>query len=265
MDIGQTLALALLQGVTEFLPVSSSAHLALLPALLGWPDQGHAFDVAVHVGTLAAVLHYFRRDLRRWLRTGLRRDDPSGVESRRILLWLAVATAPLLLVGPLVYDSVAADLRQTRLIAWTTLGFGVLLWAADFYGRRQRELGQLHLGDALGIGLAQCLALMPGVSRSGIVMTLALLLGLRRRAAARIAFLLSIPAILAAGGLSGYAVAVDRAMVWDWGLLLLGMLVSGASAWLCVHVFLGVIERIGMLPFAVYRVALGAALLLCCA
>ena len=255
-DWTQALALALLQGATEFLPVSSSAHLALAPALLGWPDQGHVFDVAVHVGTLAALAGYFRRDLAAWLRAGA-----AGGAARRELLWLLLATAPILVAGPLLYDLASTALRDVEFIAWTTLGFGVLLWLADARGARARSLAELGWGAAAAVGLAQCLALAPGVSRAGIVMTAALLLGLRRTEAARAAFLLALPTVAAAGVLSAGKAAAG-APAPEWGPLLFGMAAAAASAWLCIHFFLRLIERLGMLPFALYRVALGAALLL---
>ena len=256
MDWTQALALALLQGATEFLPVSSSAHLALAPALLGWPDQGHVFDVAVHVGTLAALAGYFRRDLAAWLRAGA-----AGGAARREFQWLLLATAPILLAGPLLYELASTALRDVAFIAWTTLGFGVLLWLADARGARARGLAELGWGAAVAVGLAQCLALAPGVSRAGIVMTAALLLGLRRTEAARVAFLLALPTVAAAGALSAYK-AAGGAPAPEFGLLLFGMLAAGGAAWLGIHFFLRLIERIGMLPFALYRVALGAVLLL---
>ncbi len=255
-DWAQALALALLQGATEFLPVSSSAHLALAPALLGWPDQGHVFDVAVHVGTLAALALYFRRELAGWLRLGA-----AGGAARRELRWLLLATAPILLAGPLLYDFASTALRDVAFIAWTTLGFGVLLWWADARNARARGLADLGWGGALALGLAQCLALAPGVSRAGIVMTAALLLGLGRAEAARAAFLLALPTVAAAGALSAREAAAG-APAPDLGVLLFGMLAAGAAGWLCIHFFLRLIERIGMLPFALYRVALGTALLL---
>ena len=262
MDIFQAAVLALVQGATEFLPVSSSAHLVLAPVVLGWQDQGHVFDVAVHVGTLAAVLFHFRRDLGLWLTAVLHPRDPQGAGSRRLLLWLFAATAPIVLAGPLLYGTVTTVLRDLEVIAWTTIGFGILLWVADSWRSRQRDLGDLRMVDAIGIGAAQCLAIVPGVSRAGIVMTAALLLGLQRTAAARVAFLLAIPAIVGAGSLSAYQVSAEHAASPGLAALLTGVLVAAVSAGLCIHLFLRLIEKIGMLPFALYRLALGGLLLL---
>ncbi len=256
----EVLTLALLQGATEFLPVSSSAHLILVPILLGWEDQGHAFDVAVHVGTLLAMLGYFRRDLGDMLHAAGGQGTPEVLAARRLAGWLALATAPILIAGAVLFGIIETELRSVQFIAWTTLGFGILLGLADWRGTRTRELEQVRWSDAVWIGLAQCLALAPGVSRAGIVMTAALALGLRRTAAARIAFLLAIPTIAAAGALSA-SHALHSGRSTEWGVLLSGALIAGVAAWLCIHFFLRLIERIGMLPFVLYRVALGAVLL----
>lgn len=256
----EVLVLALLQGATEFLPISSSAHLILAPVLLGWEDQGHAFDVAVHVGTLLAMLGYFRRDLGAMLHGVVSAESPESASARYLMVWLGVATVPILIVGAAMFGTVSTDFRSVQLIAWTTLGFGVLLWLADARGSRTRTQEQLRWSDAAWIGSAQCLALVPGVSRAGIVMTAALALGLQRTAAARVAFLLAIPTIAAAGTLS-FQKSLYAAEAVNWGALALGALVAGGAAWLCIHFFLRLIERIGMMPFALYRVALGASLL----
>ena len=256
----EILVLALLQGVTEFLPISSSAHLILAPTLLGWEDQGHAFDVAVHVGTLLAMLAYFRRDFGAMLRASVDRETPESAKARHLVAWLVVATVPIVIAGILVFGLAATDLRNMHFIAWTTLGFGVLLWVADLRGAKTRNQEELRWGDAVWIGLAQCLALAPGVSRAGIVMTTALLLGLRRTAAARVAFLLAVPAIMAAGTWS-FRKSLQVVQTVDWGALTAGALTAGVSAWFCIHFFLRLIERIGMMPFALYRVLLGIALL----
>ena len=256
----EVLVLALVQGVTEFLPISSSAHLILAPILFGWEDQGHAFDVAVHVGTLLAMLGYFRKELGAMLCAVARPSAPESTAERWLVVWLVVATVPVVIVGLVAHATVSTELRTIEFIAWTTLGFGALLWLADAQGARTRGQDQLGWSDAVWIGAAQCLALMPGVSRAGIVMTAALLLGLQRMVAARVAFLLAIPTIAAAGVLSlQHSLQSDQAV--DWMAMLVGMLIAGGSAWLCIHWFLRLIERIGMMPFALYRLALGGALL----
>ncbi|MBK1726786.1 undecaprenyl-diphosphate phosphatase [Halorhodospira neutriphila] len=262
MDWLQAALLALLQGVTEFLPISSSAHLILLPALTGWPDQGLAFDVAVHVGSLTAVVAYFRRELagmaRDWL-ASLRRREAVG-ESR--LAWAVLwGTVPVGLAGLLLKDVVEAQLRGPLVIAAATLVFALALWGADALHSGRRDEHALRWRDVAVIGLAQAIALIPGTSRSGITMTAGLLVGLTREAAARFSFLLAIPVIVLAGGLKGLDLATAAHPV-DWGAIAVGAGVSAVSAYLCIAAFLAAIQRIGMLPFVVYRLILGAALLL---
>ena len=261
MDSVQTTILALVQGITEFLPISSSAHLILVPHLLGWEDQGLAFDVAVHVGTLSAVVFYFRAELARMTIDWLRSCAGRGMSDDARLAWLVVlATIPVVVAGLLLHALIENQLRSPLVIAATTIGFGLLLLFADRLGRHVRTTTSLGVTDAILIGIAQAVALIPGTSRSGITMTAALALGLTRTDAARFSFLLSIPAILMAGGYETWKLFSDTGPV-DWGALLLGMLLAAISAWLCIHFFLRLIERIGMWPFVVYRLVLGGLLL----
>lgn len=261
MDLIEIIVLALLQGLTEFLPISSSAHLILPSRMLGWEDQGLAFDVAVHVGTLAAVMLYFRRDIGvltlNWFKTGF----SSAPNTEAKLAWfVVVATIPAGLAGLLLNDWIEANLRSTAVIAATTIGFGLLLGFADKTQKDGITLTHMTLMMALVIGLAQALALIPGTSRSGITITAALLVGLHRIEAARFSFLLSIPLILAAGGLKTLELA-NSALPVDWTSLALGAAISAISAWLCIYYFLAFINKIGMMPFVVYRLILGAVLL----
>ncbi|HUT40666.1 MAG TPA: undecaprenyl-diphosphate phosphatase [Gammaproteobacteria bacterium] len=253
--------LALLQGLTEFLPISSSAHLILLPRLLGWTDQGLAFDVAVHVGTLLAVLVYFREDVSRLLAAWLRSLGSRQADADARLAWFVIlGTIPAAVLGLLLHDVIETWLRSPLVIAAATIGFGVLLGVADWRGRQQRDEHALRIGDVVIIGLSQALALVPGTSRSGITMTAGLALGMTRSAAARFSFLLSIPLIMMAGGYETLMLVQQAAPV-DWLAILTGAGVSAVSAWLCIHFFLKLIERIGMMPFVVYRLLLGAVLL----
>jgi undecaprenyl-diphosphatase len=261
MDAIHTVMLALLQGLTEFLPISSSAHLILMPRLLGWPDQGLAFDVAVHVGTLAAVVTYFRHDISRlllaWLQSCARRQVS---DDARLAWFVLLGTLPAALAGLLLHDVIETWLRSPLVIALTTIGFGLLLGVADWRGRQQRSETALRFMDVLWIGLAQALALIPGTSRSGITMTAGLALGLTRSAAARFSFLLSVPVIIMAGGYETLKL-LQQAEPVAWNDLVLGTVVAAASAYLCIHLFLRLIERIGMLPFVIYRLVLGGVLL----
>lgn len=256
IETWQAIALAILQGLTEFLPISSSAHLVIPTLLLDWPDQGLAFDVAVHVGTLSAVLLYYRRDLSRmiaaWFATlaGAPASDDS-----RLVWYLTLATVPAVVVGYLGSDFIEQSLRNLPVIATTTLVFGLLLGVAD---RRASGAGSgtpLTLGIALAVGLAQATAPVPGVSRSGITITAALLLGMDRQSSARFSFLLSIPVIAGAGTLKSWELASGAVPV-DWSLLGLGALVSGIIAYLCIALFLRLLDRVGLMPFVYYRVVL---------
>lgn len=261
MDLLQIVVLAVLQGLTEFLPISSSAHLILVPFVTDWTDQGLAFDVAVHVGTLGAVVWYFRGELR----TMARDWGQSLVQRRTVgdsrLAWAVLwGTVPVGLAGLLFKDLIELHLRSPVVIAWATIIFGLLLWWADRRGARQRSEHGVGWRDVVVIGLAQALALIPGTSRSGITMTAGLLVGLTRDGAARFSFLLSIPVIVLAGGLSVLDL-VEQGGPVAWVDLVLGTVLSALSAYLCIHLFLKLLERVGMTPFVVYRILLGAVLL----
>ncbi len=257
MDLIQIFALAVLQGLTEFLPISSSAHLILLPIIAGWQDQGLAFDVAVHVGTLSAVVMYFRKTLYTlsvdWLQS-LQQRTLIG-ESR--LAWaVLLGTIPVGLAGLLLGEVIENHLRSPLVIAITTVMFGLLLGWADWQGKQQRDEHSLKASDILFIGIAQALALIPGTSRSGITITAGLILGLNRQAAARFSFLLSIPVIFLAGSLKTKEL-VEAGLDTDWFAILVGVGISAISAYLCIHLFLKLIEKIGMWPFVLYRLILG--------
>jgi len=256
MDFLQILILALVQGVTEFLPVSSSAHLILVPILSGWQDQGLAFDVAVHVGTLAAVVLYFRKEIGKMTVSWLGSVSGRGMDADAKLAWaVLLGTIPVGLCGLLFKDLIEEHLRHPYVLATTTLLFALLLWWADARSRGQRDEYSIGWLDILFIGLAQALALIPGTSRSGATMTAALFLGLSRQAAARFSFLLSVPVIVLAGGLSTLDY-LETATIDDMQPLMLGALLSGVSAYFCIHYFLKLLEKIGMMPFVIYRIVL---------
>ncbi len=261
MDFIQILVLALLQGLTEFLPVSSSAHLILVPYLLGWEDQGLAFDLAVHIGTLTAVVFYFRAELQVMVRDWVRSITHREMTQDAKLFWaVGFGTIPVGLVGLFFGDFIEENLRSTLVIAATTIIFGFVLLIADKTALRKRDEYSINWVDVLIIGCSQALALIPGTSRSGITITAALILGLTREGAARFSFLLSIPAILLPGGMKAIELAGGDSAV-DWMALFLGALLSGISAYLCIHFFLKLLEKMGMTPFVIYRLFLGAVLL----
>lgn len=260
MDLVQAVILALIQGITEFLPISSSAHLILPSQLLGWPDQGLAFDVAVHVGTLAAVIAYFREDIFGLICGWLGQFGPRGLNENGRLAWLIMlATMPAGLAGLLFNDFIETHLRSSLVIAITTIFFGALLWWSDSTSKRTRDIAEMTVMMALIIGCAQALALIPGTSRSGITITAALFLGMTRVASARFSFLVSVPIILLSGGYKALEL-LEGAYV-DWFAVGLATLVSAISAYICIHFFLQFITRLGMLPFVIYRFVLGAVLL----
>jgi len=248
--------LACLQGVTEFLPISSSGHLVLMPKLFGWPDQGLAFDVAVHVGSLIAVVIYFRQDLTRLITEWWHSlsGGPSTAYSR--LAWsIAVATVMVALAGYFLEGLINRSLRAPFPVAVATLVFGLLLWWADAAGKKQRTLEQIGWLDVLIIGAAQMLALVPGTSRSGVTISAALAMGLTREAAARFSFLLAIPVIALAGLWQGKGL-VQSAVSVNWLLLLFATAISSVVAFACIHWFLGFLRRFSMLPFVIYRIFL---------
>lgn len=262
MDLIQLITLSLIQGITEFLPVSSSAHLILVPLLTEWQDQGLAIDVAAHLGSLLAVVIYFRKDISRILFAGIIsivKKDISEPDSK--LFWyLAFASIPVLAFGFLLRDIVSTYLRDPLIIAAASIIFGLLLWYADATGKRIRQISSINLRDAMIIGLAQALALVPGTSRSGITMTAALMLGLDRVAAARFSFLMAVPIILAAGVYESLKV-IQMGMVVDINNFLMTAFLSAISALFSIFVFLKFLDNMGMLPFVIYRVVLGVFLI----
>jgi len=260
MDILQIIVLALVQGLTEFLPISSSAHLILVPYLTDWPDQGLAFDVAVHVGTLTAVVIYFRKEINKMFFAWIASLKGKHTEDSKLAWAVLVGTIPVGIAGLLFKDIISEHLRTPLVIAITTIIFGFLLWYADFSGKRDRNEYAMSWKDIIIIGCAQAIALIPGTSRSGITITAGLLLGLTASASARFSFLLSIPVIVLAGGVETLDY-LKVAGINDMNDLIIGALISAVSAYLSIHFFLKLLERIGMTPFVIYRLILGVVLL----
>ncbi|MCC5858547.1 MAG: undecaprenyl-diphosphate phosphatase [Ectothiorhodospiraceae bacterium] len=266
MSFIEVFVLSIVQGLTEFLPISSAGHLILVPLLTAWEDQGLAFDLAVHAGSLAAVMLYFRKDIllmtRDWTRSVITRQQTENSRLAWAVLW---GTIPVGVFGLMFKDLVETTLRTPEVgaivIACSLIGFGLLLGLADWKFRGERRERDMRWTDVAVIGFAQAVALIPGTSRSGITMTAALFMGLSREAAARFSFLLSIPVIILASGLELIAL-LNPGNTVDWGPLILGAILSGISAYLCIHYFLAFIKRIGMQPFVAYRVILGVILLI---
>ena len=314
LDTIQAIYLALVQGFTEFLPISSSGHLVLVPKILGHEVQSLSFDIAVHFGSLLAVIWYFRHQLITmsvdWGRSIRQRKKvgesslawaviwgtvPAGVFGLLLFLvyaeryqlaaiWMSIVAtimtlsllyaiikrkkdvAVYLFFAILVMAALTAlafifkkNLRGPETIAVTTLVFGLVLFAADRLGKRQRELQAVGWKDVLLVGLAQAIAIIPGTSRSGITITMALFLGFKRGAAARFSFLLSIPTILLAAGVLVIKFIKSEEQV-NWLTIGVGAVVSAVTAYACIYLFLKLIERMGMVPFVVYRIVLAIVL-----
>ncbi|KJY83598.1 UDP pyrophosphate phosphatase [Vibrio galatheae] len=260
MSYFEALILALVQGLTEFLPISSSAHLILPSAILGWEDQGLAFDVAVHVGTLAAVVIYFRKEVISLLVAFLGSIFKGERSKEAKLAWMIVlATIPACLFGLLMKDIIELYLRSAWVIATTTIVFGLLLWYVDKNAQLTDDEYQADWKKSLFIGVSQALAMIPGTSRSGATITAALYLGFSREAAARFSFLMSIPIILLAGSYLGLKLVTSGEPI-HFGFLITGIVTSFVSAYICIHFFLKLITRMGMTPFVIYRLLLGAGL-----
>lgn len=256
----QALVLGTLQGLTEFLPVSSSAHLSLTPWVFGWQPAGLAFDVSLHIGTLLALLWYFRAE---WLRliggalTLLRTRRADDADSRQAL-FIVIATVPAGIAGLLLEDLAETAFRAPIITAIALIVLGVLLWLADALAPRTRSRDEMTWRDALLVGCAQCLALVPGVSRSGSTITAGRALGFDRSSAAVFSFLMSFPIITAA------AVFKVPDAIRESGVslpLLVGVAAAAVSSWLAIAVLLRFVQRRSYAPFAVYRVALGVLIL----
>ena len=261
MDPVQAVVLAIVQGLSEFLPISSSGHLVLAPYLLGWADQGLAFDVAVHVGTLGAVVAYFRREIAAMTRAWFASLGGGGLTPDARLAWcVIVGTIPVGVVGLAFGGLIEEKLRNPVSVATLLAAFGLLMWIADRYGRQERDEHSVGWRDAMLIGCAQALALMPGTSRSGVTMTMARTLGLTREAAARFSFLLAVPGIAMAGGYEFLKLATTDGPPAEWGSIALGMGVAALTGYACIAWLLRVINRIGLGPFAIYRFVVAAAL-----
>ncbi len=262
MPLFQLAILAIVQGITEFLPVSSSGHLILLPKLLGVDDQGLALDVAVHVGTLGAVIWFFRKDVYRvWLGCLDLVHGRFTTTNGNLALLLAIATVPVIVVGFILKVTGLSDaMRSITVIGWTMLGFGLFLFWADKRSPTHRTANDWTLKDAIVMGLWQAVALIPGTSRSGITITASRLLGYTREDGAKIAMLMSIPTIIASGALLGADVVRDA----DWSIArdsLIGAVLAFAAAYASLAIMMRLLKSVSYTPYVVYRVILGLVLL----
>jgi undecaprenyl-diphosphatase len=262
MDFIQTIVLSLVQGLSEFLPISSSAHLILVPKLTDWPDQGLAFDVVVHMGTLSAIVFYYRAILKILIHDFFYSVIKVQTIGQSTLAWgVLLGTIPVGLAGLLFKDFIEVNLRSTEIIAYATLVFGVLLGFSSWVNTRGNYTREsLNWIDVGFIGMMQSLALIPGTSRSGITITAGLLIGLSRKMSIQFAFLLSIPVIT----LSALLMMLDlyqQPQLVDWSMLILGFILATVSSYLTVVFFIKLLDTIGLMPFVIYRIILGVLLL----
>lgn len=260
MTLLQLTVIAVIQGITEFLPVSSSGHLILIPSFTGWQDQGLMIDVAVHVGTLGAVVAYLWRDIAVMLqglwKPGQLRRNPG----LRLIAQLVVATIPVVIVGGFVLVEAGDMLRSAEVVGWATLGFGVLLYISDRYTVTVNRLEHMTVGRALLIGLAQVLALIPGASRAGVTITAARWLGFERTDAARFSMLMSIPTIIAAGAAASWKLS-QEGTVHVWGDAFVAAGLAFVTAFIAIILMMSWLRRASFTPFFWYRMVLGAGIL----
>jgi undecaprenyl-diphosphatase len=258
--------LGVIQGITELLPISSTAHMRVVPAVLGWRDPGSAFSAAMQLAALAAVISYFWKDVSRLAGGSLaaigqrRFDDPS----LRLVVWIGLATIPIVVAGMAlsgVLNQCNSPMRGLAVIGWACIAMAVLLALAELGARHRRTLQDATLIDALLVGVAQIGALIPGVSRSGSTLTAALALGFKREEAARFSFLLGVPAIALAGGKEVWELHKAHLDAHGWSVLAVGLVVASISAFAAIWGLMRILERFSAWPFVIYRGVLGVALL----
>lgn len=259
MDLLQIICLGLIQGITEFLPISSSAHLVLMSLLFEWQDQGLFMDVVAHAGSLVAVLIYFRQEMKAMLWAMTHPNHAQAKSSLHLFKLIVIATLPIVVTGMIWAGAIEQHFRNSQVIAFATISFALLLLIADKSAKCQLDEYQLNFKQAILIGCAQVLALIPGASRAGVTMTAALLVGCNKVAAARFSFLLSIPTILAAVTYKLIKTPLQGLEI-DWFASAVLFLISGCVAYLCIKLFVRLVNLVGMLPFVVYRLGLGVVL-----
>jgi undecaprenyl-diphosphatase len=271
MEIIAAAILGIVQGLTEFLPVSSTAHLVLVPWFFGWTPEGLTFDVALHIGTAVAVLTFFFRD---WIRLaremffGIKEGKLLGNEDRRLAWYLVVGTLPAMAAGLAFEETIESRLRSPLIIVFTLIALGALLLIAEKRGKHIRTIEQFTWVDSLSIGMSQAIALIPGVSRSGITMTTAMFRNSTRASAARFSFLLSTPVILGAGILKSFSLMkavqhpIAGAEAVCWSAMGVGFLFAAVSGFLCIRFFLKYLQTKSFMPFVIYRFLLAGLVLI---
>ncbi len=267
ISLFQAAVIGVIEGLTEFLPISSTAHMDIVPQFLGWEDPGAAFSAVVQLGPLIAIVAYFANDLLRYMKGILRSPNPLRIPNEdtdaKMGWYTLLATPPVLILGKLLETKIEGVFRGLAVVAWSLILFSLLLWAAERVSKRNRPMESMTLRECLIIGFAQAISLIPGASRSGVTMTAALFQNFDRESATRFSFLLSIPALLAAGL---YKLVKDVLRSPDAGAMalpyLVGTITAGVSAYLVIRWFLGFVRRHNTNVFIVYRILLGVLILM---
>ncbi len=260
MSILNIITISIIQGLTEFLPVSSSGHLVLVPKLINLPDQGLIMDMAVHIGTLLAVLVYYRVDIWNIITATICWKDQKKIQDRRLGIYIALATIPAVIIGLLMHIYIPEGIRDIRVIMTTLIFFGVVMGFADKFGKKDQDIKKITLKSALIVGIAQTIALIPGTSRSGITITAGRFLGFNSVDAAKFSFLLGIPAIAGAGLLAVIDVVKsgDTSMGLD---MFYAIIISAITGVIAIEIMMRFLNKIGLMPFVIYRLLLGAVLI----
>ena len=263
MALIEAIILGVIQGITEFLPISSTGHLILVPWFLGWEAQGLAFDVALHIGTLGALLWYFRTEWIQFASAGVRllQGERNNRDAHMVML-ITAATIPGGAAGLLAEDIVETYLRSPLVVATALIALACVLVAAEWTGRRDKDLARVSWSDALVVGCAQALAIIPGVSRSGVTITAALFRGMKRDAAARFSFFLSAPIIAGAAASQAFELIATGMTATQLGMLLVGIVTSGIVGYLAIAFLLSYLATHTTYAFIYYRIALGLVVLL---
>jgi undecaprenyl-diphosphatase len=258
--------LGVIQGITELMPISSTAHMRVVPALLGWQDPGSAYSAAMQLAALAAVMTYFWRDVAGigGGAVGALTKGRFGDHNLRLCIWIAIATLPIILAGLLLsktLNTCNSPLRGIAVVGWACVGMAILLALAEILARHRRRMENASFIDALAVGIAQAGALIPGVSRSGSTLTAALGLGFKREDAARFSFLLGIPAIAGAGLVEILKLHKAHLSAYGWEVLIVGLAVASVASFVAIWALMRILERFSAWPFVVYRAILGVVLL----
>src|ERR1700738_945572 len=267
LSYAKVAALGVLQGITELLPISSTAHMRLVPAFLGWQDPGSAFSAAMQLAALAAVISYFWSDVRALAVNSVTAIGRGQFQDRhlRFCMWIVLATIPIGIAGLLaskLLNTCNSPLRSVTVLGWACVAMALLLGAAEIWARHYRTIDKASFADAMLVGLAQVGALIPGVSRSGSTLTAALALGFKRDEAARLSFLLGLPAIALAGLKEVWELYKIHLDAHGWSVLLLGLIVASISAFFAIWGLMRVLQQFSTWPFVVYRFVLGIVILI---